>query len=62
MKYRVIKEYGLFYPQMKHFFWWQSTTDPVSSYHTLEEALQDIEQHKRIFSKIRKVDVVWRSR
>lgn len=61
MKYRVIKEYGLFYPQMKHLFWWQSTTDPVSSYHTLEEALQDIEQHKSIFSKIRKVDVVWRS-
>lgn len=61
MKYRVIKEYGLFYPQMKHFFWWKSTTDPVSSYRTLEEALQDIEQHKRIFSKIRKVDVVWRS-
>lgn len=62
MKYRIIKEYGLFYPQMRNWgLFWTSTTDPVSSYHTLEEAKADIEQHKEIFSKIRKVDVVWRS-
>lgn len=62
MKYRIIKEYGLFYPQMRRWlFFWASTTDPVSSYHTLEEAKVDIEQHKEIFSKIRKVDIVWRS-
>lgn len=61
MKYRIIKEYGLYYPQTKRLFWWQSTTDPVSSYDTLEEAQSDIEEHKNIFSKIRKVDVVWRS-
>lgn len=61
MKYRVIKEYGLFYPQRQRLFFWTSTTEPTSSYHTLEEALEDIESHKRIFSKIRKVDIVWRS-
>lgn len=61
MKYRVVKEYGLYYPQMKRLFWWQSTTDPASSYGTLEEAQADIEEHKNIFSKIHKVDVVWRS-
>lgn len=60
-KYRIIKEYGLYYPQQKNLFWWQSTSDPVSAYHTLEEALEDIEQHERISSKTHKVDIVWRS-
>lgn len=61
MKYRIIKEYGLYYPQQKRMFWWQSTSYPISAYHTVEEAIEDIEEHKRIFSKIRKIDVVWRS-
>lgn len=61
MKYRIIKQYGLFYPQTKWLLWWQPTSDPASSYDTLEEAKTDIEEHKHLFSKIHKVDVVWRS-
>lgn len=62
MKYRVVKEYGLYYPQVRVlFFWWESTTDPAYGEHTLEAAKADIEMHKKLFSKIHKVDVVWRS-
>lgn len=61
MKYRIIKEYGLYYPQVKKLFCWGSTSYPTSSYHTLDDALQDVEEHKRIFSKINKTDIVWRS-
>jgi hypothetical protein len=60
VKYRVVKEYGLFYPQTKGWFVWWSTSEPTSAYHTLEEAIVDIEEHKRIFTK-KKTNVVWRS-
>ena len=61
MRYRVIREYGLFYPQVRQFgFWWHSTTDPEAICCTLDEALEDIEQHKKVFSKgAKKKTVVW---
>jgi hypothetical protein len=61
VKYRVVKEYGLFYPQMRRFFIWASIHDVATGYHTIEEARDEIEGHKKIFSKIHKVDVVRRS-
>jgi len=60
MKYRVIKKFGLFYPEVRSLFWWSSTSEPATSYHSLEDAIKDIEDHKNIFTK-RKTDVVWRS-
>jgi hypothetical protein len=59
MKYRVIKEWGLYAPQMRRFFIWTSTSEPATKYNTLEEAIADIESHKRIFAKNSKTEVVW---
>lgn len=60
MKYRIIYEYGCYYPQYKQFWWWTNTSWPEARYHTKEEALEDIEQHKQIFSKeAKKKNVVW---
>lgn len=60
MKYRIIYEYGLYYPQYKQLWWWRNTTWPEAKYHTKEEALEDIEQHKAIFGKdAKKPEIVW---
>ena len=61
VKYRVVKQAGsmLYYPEMKQLWWWKSIDYEETGFRTLEEALENIEQHKRIFSKKPK-EVVWR--
>lgn len=61
MKYRIIKEYGLFYPQMKFlFFWWKATEYPNNGYHEQSDALDAIQAHNKIFGKdAKKKNVVW---
>lgn len=60
MKYRVIKEYGFFYPQRKLLFWWVSTEEPNNGYHEESEALVAIEKHNKIFGRdSKKKNVVW---
>lgn len=60
MKYRIVKEYNLFYPQRKLFFWWQATEEPNYGYATENEALGAVQQHNRLFGKdSRKKNVVW---
>lgn len=58
MKYRVIKECGMFYPQMKQCWYWRSINADVISFDTEEEAIADIQLHKKIFGK-RKIEVVY---
>lgn len=60
MKYRIIKEYGLFYPQRKLLLWWVATEEPNYGYHTIEDASDAITQHNKMFGKnANKKNVVW---
>lgn len=60
IKYRVIKEYGLYYPQQKVWFWWTSVNEPAFGHHTQESAMEDIHSHNKMFGKdSNKKDVVW---
>lgn len=60
-KYRIIFEYGLYYPQVRHWLgFWHNTSEPTAAFDTKEEAMEEIEKHKRIFSKKPK-EVVWES-
>lgn len=52
MKYRIIKEYGLFYPQVKFFFFlWKATEYPNNGYHEQSDALNAIQEHNKMFGK-----------
>lgn len=60
MKYRIIKEYGLYYPQRKILFWWSATEEPNLGYHEESEALTVIHEHNKMFGKdSKKKDIVW---
>lgn len=60
MKYRVIREYGLYYPQMKRLFWWQAIDYPSIPYSEESDALIAIKQHNEMFGKdSKKNKVVW---
>lgn len=63
MKYRIICEYGIYYPQVKSWYWpwWHSTNEPPCGCHSLEEAQEEIRMHKKVFSKEYKQKVVWES-
>lgn len=60
-KYRVINKYNEFWPQQLRFrCWWSAIDWQTTSFSSLEEALEDIEDHKRVFSKeFNKGVVVW---
>ena len=60
MKYRVTLEYGLYEPQFREWFIWKNTSYPAASFHTLDEALEEIEAHKKMLSRKGK-QVVWQS-
>lgn len=60
MKYRVTLEYGLYEPQFREWFIWKNTSYPAVSFHTLDEALEEIESHKKMLSRKGK-QVVWES-
>ncbi len=54
MKYRIIYEYGIYYPQVKSWLpWprWHSTNEPPCACQSLEEAQEEIRLHKKVFSK-----------
>jgi len=64
MKYRIIKKDYMFYVQHKvlWLFWVYSFEDNhgnPGSEGTLEEAMESLERHKRIFTKP-KQEVVWK--
>lgn len=60
MKYRVVKEQGVYKPQVRVFFFWWCSIESEALFHTtLEGALAAIEEHKRTFKR-RKTEVVWR--
>lgn len=60
-KYRVIYKDRTYQPQRRFMlFFWQNTTEPSAHYLTLDEAKEDIQQHKRIFDKeLNRAKVVW---
>lgn len=58
MKYRVIKEYGEYIPQMKQWRMWMAVNEPVKGFETEEEAIAEIRLHKKMFGK-RRVEVVY---
>lgn len=58
MKYRVIKEYGVYYPQMRQWWRWTSINADVFGFDTAEEAIADIQLHKKVIGK-REVEVVY---
>lgn len=52
MKYRIIKEYGLFYPQVEFFFFlWRAVEYPDNGYHAESDALNAIQEHNKMFGK-----------
>ena len=60
IKYRIIREYGLYYPQKKFIFWWVATEEPNNGYHTEVEAFSAVQQHNKMFGKdSKKKDIVW---
>lgn len=60
-KYRVVKKYGeCFFPQVKGILFWGPIDATRRCWPTLEMALIEIEEHKRIFSKdSKRAEVVW---
>lgn len=60
IKYRIVYEYGLYYPQQRMWFHWISVNEPAFGHHTKEDALKDIESHNKMFGKDSgKKDIVW---
>lgn len=60
MKYRIIKKYGLYYPQRKLLWWWTEVEDPNYGYCSESDALDSIQNHNKLFGKDSgKEDVVW---